>query len=194
MLIRRSRGRSALLAVGVAAAVTSTTLVTGSANAQDSLHPNDDTLPTAAELDYVASIHVVPDHAARMSRSSRQSATGVVFHDRNMDGIHQPRTEPGIPGVAVSNGREVVLTDATGRYELPVRDDMTIFVTKPHDWAVPLDENNIPQMAYHHKPAGSPPLRFGGLPPTGPLPAAINFPMVPVRPTTDFSCVVMGDT
>src|SRR5690606_8986629 len=123
-----------------------------------------------------------------------ESHTVVLFVERIMLCVTQPRTETGYPDVAVSNGREVVLTDQSGRYELPAYDDMTVFVTKPADWAVPLDENNIPQMAYQHKPAGSPPLRFGGLPPTGPLPAAINFPMVPTRPTDDFSCVVMGDT
>lgn len=182
-----------VVALGCVGALAATLVVTSAANAQEALRPKDDALPTAAELDYVASIHVVPDHA-RMSRADRTTVTGVVFYDRNLDGVHQPRTEPGVPDVAVSNGREVVLTDASGRYHLPVYDDMTVFVTKPRDWAVPLDENNIPQMAYHHKPAGSPPLRFGGLPPTGPLPAAINFPMVPTRPTDEFNCVVMGDT
>lgn len=43
---------------------------------------------------------------------------GVVFEDSNRDGRRQP-DEPGIPGVAVSNGREVVRTGHDGAYALP---------------------------------------------------------------------------
>jgi hypothetical protein len=31
---------------------------------------------------------------------------------------------------------------------------MTVFVTKPADWEVPLDEQNFPQFFYHHLPEG----------------------------------------
>lgn len=191
-MIRTSRIRSAALVCGLAI-LSSTLTVSSAANAEDALRPPDDQLPTVAELDYVGSVQVVPAPSGA-GRGAPNTATGVVFYDRNMDGIHQTRTEPGVPDVAVSNGREVVQTDAKGRYRLPAYDDMTVFVTKPRDWAVPLNEDNLPQMAYQHKPAGSPPLRFGGLAPTGPLPAAINFPMVPTRSTDEFGCVVMGDT
>ncbi|QVQ52334.1 calcineurin-like phosphoesterase C-terminal domain-containing protein [Spiractinospora alimapuensis] len=163
----------------------------GSASAEHA-RPPDDALPTAAELDYTGSVDVVP--AGEGEAEDADTVTGVVFHDVNMDGTHQPETEPGVANVVVANGRDVTRTDAEGRYALPAEDDMTVFVTKPNDWAVPLDEDNIPQMSYHHKPEGSPPLRFGGLEPTGPLPDAVNFPMVPTRPTNDFRCVVMGDT
>ncbi|MGH3682738.1 MAG: metallophosphoesterase N-terminal domain-containing protein, partial [Natronosporangium sp.] len=121
--------------------------MSSAANAEDALRPPDDQLPTVAELDYVGSVQVVPALSGA-GRGARQTATGVVFYDRNMDGIHQTRTEPGVPDVAVSNGREVVQTDAKGRYRLPAYDDMTVFVTKPRDWAVPLNEDNLPQMAY----------------------------------------------
>jgi hypothetical protein len=154
--------------------------------------PPDSELPTAAELDYEASVDVV--ESTEDSDDDPGEVRGVVFHDENADGIHQPDSEPGIPDIAVSNGQEVVITEEDGSYTLPARDDMSVFVSTPNDWAVPLDEDNIPQMAYEHKPEGSPPLRFGGLEPTGPLPEAINFPMVPTQPTDDFSCVVMGDT
>ncbi|MEQ3553798.1 calcineurin-like phosphoesterase family protein [Pseudonocardia nematodicida] len=138
---------------------------------------------------YIASIEVVPGDGA-----PRDTVTGVVFDDVNRDGVHDDG-EAGVPGVTVSNGREVVRTDDDGRYTLPVRDDMTVFVTKPNDRAVPLDENLVPQFAYAHKPAGSPEeFRFGGLPPTGPLPAAINFPTVSAPVTDQFRCLAMGDT
>lgn len=47
---------------------------------------------------------------------------GIVYHDANGNGKRDKR-ESGIAKVAVSNGRDVVLTDAKGRYELPVGSD-----------------------------------------------------------------------
>jgi hypothetical protein len=73
---------------------------------------------------------------------------------------------------------------------------MTLFVTKPSGWEVPLDGKNFPQFFYHHLPEGSPPLQFEGLPPTGPLPQEINFPLVETTASADdpINCAVIGDT
>lgn len=146
----------------------------------------------ASDLDYVVDgVDVRP----ATDDEPRDTVTGRVFHDRNADGVWQLPRERGIKGVRVSNGREVVVTGRDGTYELPARDDMTVFVTKPANYAVPTDEDLVPQMAYQHKPAGSPgEFRFGGLAPTGPLPEAINFPMVPTKVTDEFSCIGIGDT
>ncbi|PSJ19656.1 Cna protein B-type domain containing protein, partial [Halomonas sp. ND22Bw] len=43
------------------------------------------------------------------------TATGFVFEDRFGTGRKQAG-DPGLPGVAVSNGRDVVRTDESGRY------------------------------------------------------------------------------
>ena len=146
--------------------------------------------PALARTDYIADIHVVPGTQG----VAAETVTGVVFDDLSRDGVHQDN-EPGIPGVLVSNGRDVVLTDADGGYALPVYDDMTVFVTEPAAYDVPVNDDMVPQFFYHHKPAGTPiALRYGGLAPTGPLPAAINFPMVRGHYAEDFSCVMMGDT
>ncbi len=119
---------------------------------------------------------------------------GTVYHDRDRDS-RSGRREPGVAGVPVSNGREVVKTDRNGDYELPAYEGMTVFVTKPNGWEVPLDGQNFPQFFYHHLPQGSPPLRFDGLPPTGPLPQAVNFPLVPSRRQAGrtINCAVVGD-
>ncbi|WP_300553332.1 calcineurin-like phosphoesterase family protein [Maricaulis sp.] len=144
----------------------------------------------AQEEAYLADIEVIP---AEPGAQVRETVTGRVFNDRNRDGVHQ-RRERGVAGVMVSNGREVVTTDRQGRYELPVRDDMSVFVIQPSGWRVPTDENWVPQFAYEHKPDGSPkPLRFGGLPPTGPLPAAINFPLIESAVDEEFTCAILGD-
>ncbi len=123
-----------------------------------------------------------------------EAVRGVVFEDLNRDGVRQPG-EPGVPGVLVSNGREVVRTDRDGRYELPVRPDMSVFVVKPTGYRTPTNAAFVPQFAYQHKPAGSPrPLRFGGLAPTGALPSAINFPLVRADESRPLRCAVVGDS
>lgn len=148
------------------------------------------TTADAARTDYIATVDVVPGTEG----AAADTVTGVVFEDLSRDGIRQD-DEPGIAGVMVSNSREVVLTDADGRYELPAFDNMTVFVTEPAEYDVPVNDDLVPQFFYHHKPDGTPgELRYGGLEPTGPLPDAINFPMVRGEVSDQFSCVVMGDT
>ena len=166
--------------------------VSASAAAENPQRPPEDNLPTASELDYVADIDV--RHANDGANTTPRHANGRVFHDLNKDGVRQ-RDEPGIAGITVSNGREVVRTDRNGRYRLPAYQDMSVFVSTPNDWRAPTDENNVPQFSYEHKPQGSPRgLRFGGLEPTGPLPRAINFPLQPVQVTDEFDCLLFGDT
>ena len=102
--------------------------------------------------------------------------------------------EAGIAEVPVSNGSEVTLTDADGRYSLPVDEDTIVFVVKPRGWMTPVrDEDNIPQFYYIHKPAGSPKLRFAGVPPTGPLPKAVDFALYPQEEGDRFRILCMGD-
>jgi hypothetical protein len=144
----------------------------------------------AVGFEYVADIHIVPaaaDQAAEMTR-------GSVFHDLSRDGTRQD-DEPGVPGVMVSNGRDVVETGPDGAYELPVFNNMTVMVVKPADYDVPVNADGVPQFSYVHKPEGTPQqFRYGGIAPTGPLPAEINFPLVRRSVGEDFSCVAMGDT
>src|SRR5690554_3628968 len=106
--------------------------------------------------------------------TAQDIARGLVFEDLNGNGKKE-RREKGIAGVAVSNGIEVVQTDAKGHYELPISDDQIIFVIKPSDYSVPVNENKLPQFYYIHKPAGSPELKFPGVQPTGELPKSVDF-------------------
>jgi hypothetical protein len=119
---------------------------------------------------------------------------GTVFEDINGDGIRQAG-EPGVEGVLVSNGREVTGTGRTGAYDLPVREDMELFVVQPSGWRVPVDARRIPQFSYTHKPAGSSQaLRYGGLAPTGPAPERVNFPLQQVEGDDAFACAIIGDS
>lgn len=122
-----------------------------------------------------------------------QTARGLVFHNR--DGSGRPSdNNPGVAGVAVSNGEAVVLTDANGRWELPVDESTdSLFVIKPRGWMVTLDANHLPQHSYRHAPQGSPPLKYGGLKPTGELPASIDFALVPQDEPDQFRAVMCGD-
>ncbi len=56
--------------------------------------------------------------------------TGTVFVDSNQSGSRDTG-EPGLAGVAVSNGREIVETDAAGRYLLPPGPHGRVFLTRP---------------------------------------------------------------
>src|SRR5690606_37532753 len=65
--------------------------------------------------------------------------------------------------------------------------------TKPSGWRTPINAHNLPRFFYHHRPKGSPPLRFGGIAPTGELPASIDFPLVPHEEPDDFQVVFFAD-
>ncbi|MEL7588150.1 MAG: calcineurin-like phosphoesterase family protein [Prolixibacteraceae bacterium] len=118
--------------------------------------------------------------------------TGLVYEDNNKNN-KKDRREEGIAGVAVSNGREVVQTGADGRYELPSSDDQIIFVIKPADYQVPVNEFNQPQFYYIHKPKGSPELKYKGSSPTGPLPKSVDFPLISAASADTFQILVFGD-
>lgn len=114
--------------------------------------------------------------ALGVAAQAAEWAQGVVYHDENRNELRDAG-EPGIPGVLVSNQREVVETDAEGSWRLPLDDDCTLFVVKPGGWMTPVGRNQLPRFYYIHKPQGSPDLRFGGVPPTGPLPESVDFPL-----------------
>jgi hypothetical protein len=157
------------------------TILGGRADAAQAA-PANPTTPYFADID-----------VRRDARPDDRMIAGVVFDDANHNG-RLDAGERGVAGVKVSNSREVVLTDQAGRYALPARADMAVFVIQPSGWRVPTDERWVPRFAYQHKPAGTPKaLRYGGLPPTGPLPSAINFPIIPTETGQTFDCAVLGD-
>ncbi|MBN2350146.1 MAG: calcineurin-like phosphoesterase C-terminal domain-containing protein [Bacteroidales bacterium] len=117
---------------------------------------------------------------------------GFVFEDLNKNNTRE-KNEKGVPNVAVSNGMEVTLTGAKGAYELPVGNDNIIFVIKPSDYAVPVNEYNQPQFFYIYKPKGSPELKYAGTPPTGKLPKSVDFPLIPITPKENFKMLLFGD-
>ncbi len=103
--------------------------------------------------------------AAALAQSAA-TVSGVVFEDRDGSG-KAGAGNPGIAGALVSNGRDVAVTDAEGRYTLPLPDEATIFVIKPSGYMPPVDPSTqLPRFYRHHRPNGSPAslnLQFEGL-------------------------------
>ena len=123
------------------------------------------------------------------------TARGVVFEDRNGNGSRDAG-EPGLAGVAVSNGLDVVLSDAKGRYKLPVEDGTVLFVTKPSGYSVPLGPDMLPRHYYVHDPDGTPAelgLRYAGVEPTGPLPKSVDFPLQAAEEPERFDVIWFAD-
>jgi hypothetical protein len=128
------------------------------------------------------------------STAEAEEASGIVFHDVNGNGNLDADESP-VPGVAVSNGEEVVQTDSQGRYTLPLNNMGIVFVIKPSGWALPLDPVTQAGKGYYiHRPEGSPNLKYGGVAPTGDLPSEINFPLNKTNEPASFDILCMGDS
>lgn len=120
-------------------------------------------------------------------------AQGTVFED--LTGTGRRINEPGIPGVMVSNGRDVVLTGRDGSWVLPVSNGDSVFVIKPPHWTTPLTDDGVPIFSYLHQPGGTPAvLASPGVAPTGPLPQSIDFPLRRQREPGRFEVLLLADT
>jgi len=119
-------------------------------------------------------------------------ATGVVYHDVNRNGELDESDQP-MANMRVSNGRDIVETDSSGRYELAVDDDTILFVIKPRGWRTPIRDDMLPMFYYVHKPKGSPRSEYAGVAPTGPLPESVDFPLYPQNEPNRFKAIMFGD-
>jgi hypothetical protein len=135
----------------------------------------------------------LPNSEIESKQSSHERARGVVFNDTNSNQVLD-EGESGIEGVKVSNGRDIVVTNASGNYEIEIESDSIIFVIKPRGWMTPVDSDQLPKFYYIHKPSGSPVQKFPGVLPTGPLPEAINFPLRKQQEPEQFRALLFGDT
>ncbi len=88
---------------------------------------------------------------------------GQVFEDGNGNGVRDAG-EPGLPGVKVSNGIAIAVTDARGDYTLDYVDGRTVFLIKPAGYDVAVRPDGLParwrNLQYHAGPA----LKYGGIP------------------------------
>ncbi len=127
---------------------------------------------------------------------ARAQVSGLVFEDRDGSGAPSA-SNPRLAGVLVSNGREVAVTGADGRYTLPLPEEATIFVVKPAGFMPPVEPlTNLPRFYRHHQPKGSPAelnLTFEGLAPTGSLPASVDFALHAQDEQRAFDVVLITD-
>lgn len=123
----------------------------------------------------------------------QEQITGTVYHDHNENGRYDSG-EQGIPDVRISNGRDIVVTDEEGNYEIGSDDNTTVFVIKPRGWTTTVDENNIPRFYYIHSSEGGGGTEYPGLEPAGTLPQSIDFALYPQEEPDTFRAVVFGDT
>ena len=146
------------------------------------------------QWNFVVLIAILIFYSIGNSVSANSTATGTVFLDANGNQVKDDNEE-GLSGVRVSNGQDIVKTDANGKYSLAVSDDTILFVIKPRGFMTPVDENRLPRFYYIHKPHGSPEgLKYAGIAPTGPLPASIDFPLTEQSESDTFKVLVFGDT
>jgi len=74
---------------------------------------------------------------------AKTTCEGRVFVDHDGNG-RQNRGEPGLAGVAVSDGTRVVRTDANGRYSGLVPGASPLFVIKPAGYALATKQDGLP--------------------------------------------------
>lgn len=117
---------------------------------------------------------------------------GIVYEDTNRNS-QWDSGEPGIPGVSVSNQKDVVQTDRKGRYRIEIEEETILFVTKPSGYQTPLSKDHLPLFYYAHYPQGSPERKFAGFKPTGPLPPSIDFPLIQAEEPKAFPFYALGD-
>ncbi|KFL37668.1 calcineurin-like phosphoesterase C-terminal domain-containing protein [Arenimonas donghaensis] len=74
---------------------------------------------------------------------ARACRAGLVFEDRDGDG-QQGEGEPGLAGIAVSDGQRIVRTDTLGRWKLPLAHGPSVFVIKPPSHGLPTGADGLP--------------------------------------------------
>lgn len=116
---------------------------------------------------------------------------GTAFVDANANGVRDPG-EAGLAGVKLSNGRDIVLTAADGRYSIAVGAGDTVFAVKPAAYAFPERDDGLPAFWQHYFPAGSPTLKYAGIPRQSSL--GMDVALQPMQaPAGDLDVLVFAD-
>lgn len=103
---------------------------------------------------------------------------GRVWEDSNANGSFDAGEKP-LPGIKVSDGVQLVLTDAKGGYLLPVTDGRTVFVIKPAGYDLPQRLDGLPDSWVNIRPLAGPALKYGGI--AQAFPACKDFGLLPAK-------------
>lgn len=90
-----------------------------------------------------AAMSPAPALAQAASNAATATMAGTVFEDANGNGIRD-RGEPGLPGVRISNGRDLVSSAGDGGYRIAMRPDAPVFAIKPPDRAFGRRADGLP--------------------------------------------------
>ncbi|MDO5504798.1 MAG: calcineurin-like phosphoesterase family protein [Pseudoxanthomonas suwonensis] len=138
---------------------------------------------------------LVSGHALGQSPPATGCASGQVFDDRNGNG-HRDPGEPGLADIGVSDGHDVVRTDAGGRYRLAPSPGRTVFVIKPPGWRFGTRTDGLPDFWRHQPDPSQPALRYGGIQPDASprgCGIALRREQPPARRSDGLQVVVFGD-
>lgn len=102
--------------------------------------------------------------------------SGIVYEDRNGNG-NRDEGEPGLPDIRVSDGVELVASDAHGHYHLPAIDGRTSFVIKPPGYRVGRRDNGLPDFSFNVQREPGPKLKYGGIPAS--FPGCRDYALIP---------------
>ena len=123
---------------------------------------------------------------------AQTQAKGTVWLDANGNG-RRDGGERGVAGVKVSNGRDIALTDAAGRYRIALRQGDTLFVVKPPGYRFPTSAAGLPAFWKHHFPKGSQALRYGRIAPGNARRTDFALLPHPAENTAAFEVLVLAD-
>lgn len=107
--------------------------------------------------------------------------SGTVYEDRNGNG-RRDDGEPGLPGIRVSDGVDLVVSDAHGSYHLPAIDGRTSFVIKPPAYRVGRRDNGLPDFSFNVQREPGPRLKYGGIPAS--FPSCRDYGLIPQQART----------
>lgn len=127
--------------------------------------------------------------------AQKNIAKGTVYLDANANRLYDSG-EKGIENVKVSNGVDVVKTNAQGQYKIVLPPESILFISKPANYRVPLNEVQLPQFYYRHYPTGTPDLaawKWPVIQPTGALPKTIDFALLEGKVSSTFKAMGFAD-
>lgn len=93
-----------------------------------------------------------------------QCASGHVLEAGDPGGVAAPGAA-GVPGVLVSDGRQLVRTSADGSYRMQPAAGRTVFVIKPAGWQFTARADGLPDFWRHQPDPTQPTLKYGGIRP-----------------------------
>ncbi len=101
--------------------------------------------------------------AAGTASADQAECVGSVFLDGNGNGARESG-EAGLPGMRVSDGERIVVTDSAGVYRLAAASGESVFLIKPAGYRAATRVDGLPDTWTNLQTQAGPVLRYGGVP------------------------------